>query len=280
VRSKAHVRGHPIHPALVHFPIAFLFGAFGFDLVGRLTGNPALWVTGGWLAILGVASALVAAIPGFIDYFLTVPPRSSGKRRATWHMALNLLVVALFAGAVLLRRGGPPNPGDTVLLLEGVGVVLLGISGYLGGVLLTRNQIGVDHRYAEAGKWREASLAPRANGEVVVARSGELAVDQMKLLRVMGKRIVLARTEDGYTAFDDHCTHRGGSLADGVIISGQVQCPWHGSQFDCRTGAVVNGPARERIGTYAVEERDGQVLLRLDRMSPDRPQRIPVATGR
>ena len=264
---------------MVHFPLAFLIGAFAFDVASRLVGNPSLWLTGGRLALLGVATALLAAIPGFLDYFFTVPPKSSGKRRATWHMVLNLLVVVLYAAAVLLRRGSQPVPVGAVLALEGVGTVLLAISGYLGGVLITRNQIGVDHRYAEAGHWKEAAPRPDPSGELIVAQSGELAVDQMKLLRVMGKRIVLARTEDGYTAFDDRCTHRGGSLADGVIISGQVQCPWHGSQFDCRTGAVVNGPARERIGTYFVEEREGRVILHLDRRGREEPQRIPVTVG-
>jgi nitrite reductase/ring-hydroxylating ferredoxin subunit len=195
-------------------------------------------------------------------------------------MVLNLLVVVLYAAAVVLRRGAQPVPIGAILGLEGVGTVLLSISGYLGGILVTRNQIGVDHRYAEAGRWKEASFRPGPNGQVVVAESGELAVDQMKLLRVMGKRIVLARTEDGYAAFDDHCTHRGGSLADGVIVSGQVQCPWHGSQFDCRTGAVVNGPARDRIGTYILEERAGQVILHLEREGYIRTEPRPVPIGR
>ena len=43
-----------------------------------------------------------------------------------------------------------------------------------------------------------------------------------------------------------------------------VQCPWHGSQFDVMTGRVKEGPATEGIATYAVEERDGRVLVTLD----------------
>jgi nitrite reductase/ring-hydroxylating ferredoxin subunit len=74
---------------------------------------------------------------------------------------------------------------------------------------------------------------------------------------------VLGRTEEGYVAFDDRCTHRGGSLAGGVMIGGVVQCPWHGSQFDCRRGAVNAGPAEEPIATYRVTEREGRLLLAL-----------------
>ena len=84
------------------------------------------------------------------------------------------------------------------------------------------------------------------------------------------RRIVLGRTEDGYVAFDDRCTHRGGSLAGGAMICGTVQCPWHGSQFDVRTGAVEAGPAEEAIATYRVERRDGDIVLHLERREPAR----------
>jgi nitrite reductase/ring-hydroxylating ferredoxin subunit len=83
----------------------------------------------------------------------------------------------------------------------------------------------------------------------------------MKLVHVNGKRIVVAKTEQGYAAFDDSCTHRGGSLADGVMICGTVQCPWHGSQFDVKTGNLKAGPAKEKINTFNVTEEGGKVYL-------------------
>jgi nitrite reductase/ring-hydroxylating ferredoxin subunit len=150
-----------------------------------------------------------------------------------------------------------------VLVLEGIGLALLTAGGWLGGVLVNRNQIGVDHRYARAGKWKEESIHLTSDQSVVVAEPDDLEVDQMKLIRVNGRRIVLARAEDGYVAFDDRCTHRGGSLAGGVMIGGVVQCPWHGSQFDCRSGTVKAGPAKEAIGTYRITEREGKVRLAL-----------------
>jgi nitrite reductase/ring-hydroxylating ferredoxin subunit len=85
----------------------------------------------------------------------------------------------------------------------------------------------------------------------------------MKLLRVAGKRIVLARTERGYVAFDDRCTHRGGSLAGGVLICGTVQCLWHGSQFDVTTGQVTCGPAKEPIRVYQVTQKGDDVTMLL-----------------
>jgi nitrite reductase/ring-hydroxylating ferredoxin subunit len=177
-------------------------------------------------------------------------------------MLVNLSAVTLFALAWWLRGGAAAAPGGVVLALELAGAGLLGAGGWMGGTLAYRNQIGVDHRYAEAGKWREAR-ASTENGEAVVAESGELEVNQMKLVRVDGRRIVLARTVKGYVAFDDHCTHRGGSLAGGMMICGTVQCPWHGSQFDAATGEVRAGPAKRGIATYEVEVTGKEIRVRL-----------------
>jgi len=263
MRSKASFKGHPIHPALIPFPFAFLTGALLFDVAGRLADRPAWWTTGGHLAAAGVVAALVAAVPGFIDYLFTVPPESTGKRRATRHMLVNLSAVALFAAAWFIRRGASDAPSAMVLALEAVAVALLAAGGWMGGVLVNRNQIGVDHRYAQAGKWREAAVEARPGAPVTVATADELKVNQMKLVRVGDRRIVLARTEEGYAAFDDRCTHRGGSLAGGAMVCGTVQCPWHGSQFDVRTGAVKAGPAEQGIRTYRAEEREREIRLML-----------------
>jgi nitrite reductase/ring-hydroxylating ferredoxin subunit/uncharacterized membrane protein len=263
MRSKASYNGHPIHPALIPFPLAFLYGAFFFDMAGRFAEQPTWWTTGAYLSIVGILAALAAAVPGFIDYFNTVPPKSSGKRRATKHMLTNLAAVILFVAAWAIRGQVEAVPGDAVLLFEGIGVVLLTAGGWMGGVLVNRNQIGVDHRYAQAGRWKEQNIRLTSDQPADVAKADELKVNQMKLLRVNGRRLVLARTEEGYVAFDDRCTHRGGSLAGGVMIAGVVQCPWHGSQFDCRKGVVKAGPAEQPIKTYRASEREGRVLLTL-----------------
>jgi nitrite reductase/ring-hydroxylating ferredoxin subunit/uncharacterized membrane protein len=263
MRSAASVKGHPIHAMLIPFPIAFFTGALLFDLAGVVLREPGLWATGSWLALAGVAGALLAAVPGAIDYFRTVPPQSSARTRATQHALVNLSATALFAVAWLLRGGAAPEPGAVVLLMQGAAVVLLTMGGWMGGTLVYRNQIGVDHRFAGAGKWKQASVSAEKDGSVVVATSDELEPNQMKLLDVDGRRIVLARTEEGYVAFDDRCPHKGGSLAGGAMMCGTVQCPWHGSQFDVRSGALSAGPAEQGIRTWPVEEAAGKVRLRL-----------------
>jgi nitrite reductase/ring-hydroxylating ferredoxin subunit len=212
------------------------------------------------LNIAGIGFALLAAIPGFIDFLYTVPPKSSGKKRAAQHGITNVIMLVCFIVAFFLRRNGS---GDIIIaLLEIIGVSLMIIAGWLGGTLVYRNQIGIDIRYANAGKWKEETF-DNDSGEIEVATADEMKINAMKLLHVKHKRIVLARTEDRFVAFDDHCTHRGGSLAGGSTMCNIVQCPWHGSQFDLITGEVNSGPAREGIKIYSVRVDNGKIILLL-----------------
>lgn len=261
MRSRAHVKAHPIHPSLIPFPFAFLIGALFFDALGRFGGRTELWQTGGHLTVAGIATGLLAAIPGAIDYIYTVPPNSSGKKRATRHALGNVTALALFAVSWFLR-GDDGFPGAATLLLELVGSAVLVYSGFLGGTLVIRNMVSVDPRYANTGKWQEATFTGKAGQPLVVGSSDDLKESQMKLLRVNGKRLVLARTAAGYAVFDDRCTHRGGSLAGGVLIDGTVHCLWHGSQFEAATGEVHCGPAKKAIRTYEVKQtKNGEIVL-------------------
>jgi len=259
MRSKAHFKTHPIHPMLIPFPIAFFTGTLLSHLGGWLLDNNDLLQTAYYLNIAGIAFALLAAIPGIIDFIYTVPPKSSGKKRAAQHGLINTTVVLLFIVAFFYRRNETPNQ-FILLSLELIGIILMLIAGWMGGTLVYRNQIGVDQRYANAGKWDEAYYDGQINN-IEVASVDELKTNAMKLLHVNGKRIVLARTEDGYVAFDDRCPHKGGSLAGGSMMCGIVQCPWHGSQFKVTDGTVTAGPAKQAIATYTVHTNNGKVIL-------------------
>lgn len=266
MRTRASFRSHPIHPALVPYPIAALHGAFVCDVAGRALGRADLWRLGRRLSEVGIGAGLLAAVPGLIDYFSTVPPKSSAKTRATKHMLVNAGALTLFAAARLLRGRRKP-PGLGVLGLEAAGVGLLTSGAWMGSTLIHRNFIGPDHRYPEASRWSAARIdspEPEVRGAergVTVARADDFEVGQMRLVELDGERIVLARTDSGFSAFDDRCSHRGASLADGVLICDTVQCLWHGSRFDVKTGRVEAGPADEAIRRYPVEVVDGEVRI-------------------
>jgi nitrite reductase/ring-hydroxylating ferredoxin subunit/uncharacterized membrane protein len=260
MRSAAHVKSHPIHPMIIPFPMAYLAGSALVNAWARATGRRRWFRTANHLGRLGIGSALVAAVPGIIDYMFAVPPRSSARQRATTHALANLSALALF-GAARLGRREDAAPTVAAVAAELGGLALLTVGGWHGGTLVYRNQIGVDHRYADAGTWQLDVHAPGTSGDVDAGPAEALGVGQMKLLRIGQERTVVARTARGYVAFDDRCPHRGGPLADGALAGDIVQCPWHGSQFDVHSGALCHGPAEAGIGTYPVSVRDGRLIL-------------------
>ena len=232
---------------LIPFPFAFLSGGWGFRVAAAISGNDDLKTVSKYLVPAGLVAGLIAAVPGLVDYLGSVPPQSSAKERATKHALLNVTSLALFAAGWLAGR---KRDNALPLALHSVGTATLCVAGWMGGTLAYRNQIGVDHRYANAGKWQEEQAADKPDTLEEVSRN--LAINQMKLVHVGGKRIAIGRTGKGYVAFQDRCTHKGGPLSDGVMMCGTVQCPWHGSQFDVHTGEVKAGPAEKNIETYDV----------------------------
>ncbi len=262
MRTKASIKGHPVHAMLVPFPVAFFTGVLIFDLLTLINMNFEFWQTSIHLTIAGIISAFAAAVPGYIDFQYSVPPNSSARKRASTHMLINLSVVAAFYLSYLFKSASYNEVNYFAIALDLISVVALSFSGWMGGTLVTRNFIGPDHRYAHSTKWKEENI--KSDEKLIkVADNDELKKDQMKLVIVNGNRIVIGRSESGYSAFEDHCTHRGGSLAGGVLICDTVQCLWHGSQFNIKTGEVKAGPAENKIKIYGLEENDNGIFLKL-----------------
>jgi nitrite reductase/ring-hydroxylating ferredoxin subunit/uncharacterized membrane protein len=261
MRSRASIKGHPVHAILVSFPIALLSSTLLLDVIAFFSNEQSFAPAAVYTGAGGIIFALLAAIPGIIDYRYSVPPDSSAKKRATRHGLTNTVMVLIFSLALYLKlktEAGLP----VIIALETIGTILIGIAGWMGGTLMVRNQIGIDHRYADAGKWQEETIRT-SERSIRLENIDTLKTNQMRLLHVNGKRIALARTEKGLVAFDDRCTHRGASLADGAMICETVQCPWHGSQFSVTDGAVKAGPAKEKIRTYNIRAEDKEYRLEL-----------------
>lgn len=267
--SKASIRSHPIHPMLVAFPIGLWVTGFIFDLIGAASHDPGYFSASFYMIIAGCIGAALAAVAGVIDLFGTIPARSSGRSRGYLHGGLNSIALLLFI-YVAWYRGSPGDAANGVAIgCELAGVILIGISGWLGGTLVYRNQIGVDHRYANAGKFHERAVEDFSRP---VCNQSELGDGQMLLARVADERITIARCPEGIFAFEDHCTHKGGPLSDGALVDCTVQCPWHGSQFDVRTGRVVAGPAGSQVKTYPIEIRAGEVYVKKEVAPEEKPK--------
>lgn len=140
MQGKATIAGHPIHPMLIPFPIAFFVGALISDIISHW-GDPVFWPRMSVVLIgLGILGALVAALFGFID-FATAPLSEGAKKTATTHMALNLVVVAIFAVAFYVRLGDATSVAGYALTV--LGVVILAVAGYLGGKLVFEGGVGM-----------------------------------------------------------------------------------------------------------------------------------------
>jgi len=142
VRSTASIDGHPIHPMLVPFPIAFLVGTLATDLAFWGTGDQ-FWARASmWLVGAGLVMGALAAVFGLID-FLTIARARAGS--TGWvHFLGNLAAVILALVSLLLRIGDPAAavlPGGLVLSFIIVGILL--VTGWMGGELAYRHKIGV-----------------------------------------------------------------------------------------------------------------------------------------
>src|SRR5260370_27123967 len=99
---------------------------------------------------------------------------------------------------------------------------------------------------------------------VKIAEVGEVAPGTGKVVEVEGRSIALFNVADTLYAIDNVCTHEGGPLGEGVLAEEVVACPWHGAEFNVRTGEVLCPPAEEGVRCFAVKVQGKDVLVELD----------------
>lgn len=144
MKSKASISGHPIHPMLIPFPIALWATSFVVDVLFYFLRHPTLLVISKFMIAAGCIGAAAAAIPGIIDWLAI---KNGGvKKVANWHARLNITALVVFAISLFLRLGSYSEIVGRKLtipfLLSLVGVILISISGWLGGELAFRYGVG------------------------------------------------------------------------------------------------------------------------------------------
>jgi uncharacterized membrane protein len=150
MESKAKILGHPIHQMLVPLPFGMLAMAAIFDVIYLVLNNPTMLIVSYWMIAAGVVGGLVAAPFGLIDY-LAIPSGTRAKSVGMVHGIGNVVVLLLFTISWLLRydSSNPSNPNIhypsvEALALSFAGFALAGITGWLGGELVSRLRVGVD----------------------------------------------------------------------------------------------------------------------------------------
>ena len=131
--SPARIKQHPVHPMLVAVPIGLWIFALVCDVVHVASGN-AVWQTVATYCVAGgIVGAILAAVPGLIDYFSI--DEAEMKRIANLHLAVNLGAVAIFVFDLWLRFR-LPGESNVPLGLSLVGVLAIGFGGWLGGEMV------------------------------------------------------------------------------------------------------------------------------------------------
>ena len=141
-RSTASIAGHPLHPMLVPFPIAFFVGAFVTDLVFWQTGV-AFWSAASfWLLSAGLVMAALAAVIGLID--VLSESRIRMLQDAWWHAGGNIIAVVIALYNWYLRyASGEAAVVPIGLLLSLIVVCILLFTGWKGWNLVYRHRVGV-----------------------------------------------------------------------------------------------------------------------------------------
>jgi uncharacterized membrane protein len=132
--TRVTIAGHPIHPMLVTLPIGLWVFSLVCDFVS-LGSSDRSWETTAYLTLGGgVVGALIAAVPGLLDFLGLNDPRE--RRVATTHLVLNLAIVA-FQGFNFWLRSQPDFSGSSLpLWISVLSVAMLAVSGWLGGQLV------------------------------------------------------------------------------------------------------------------------------------------------
>ncbi len=144
MRTPTSLKGHPLHPILVALPI----GLFAFSLIADII-YLAGWGASHWQSVAyfnlagGIISALVAAVPGFLDLFSVSDPLL--KRIGITHMCVMLLAVAIFVVDFWMRHS-QRYPYTTPFILSVIGILVLLVGGWLGAKLVHVFGMTVENR--------------------------------------------------------------------------------------------------------------------------------------
>ncbi|HKW05481.1 MAG TPA: non-heme iron oxygenase ferredoxin subunit [Nitrososphaerales archaeon] len=95
-----------------------------------------------------------------------------------------------------------------------------------------------------------------------VAEVSEIPLGKTKIVRLGGIEMFVANIEGSFFAMSNKCTHVGAPLSRGMLIGNVIQCPWHGSRFDVKTGAVLKGPAQQRETTFEVKVEGNSIWVK------------------
>lgn len=241
--------GHPLHPVLTDIPIGAWTATLLLDALDGGRDRRGLRRAADASLALGLAGAVGSALTGLTDWAETdARPRRIGVA----HALLNSGATLLFAASLLSRGRRGRSTGRRLAL---AGYALAVTAGYLGGELVSHEQIGVDHSSGRELPEKFTAVLP----------DDELAQRELKRVLFKDTPLLLVRLGDRIHALAETCAHLGGPLSEGKLEGDCVVCPWHASTFELESGAVVAGPSAFPQPCLETRVRGGKIEVRTRR---------------
>jgi nitrite reductase/ring-hydroxylating ferredoxin subunit/uncharacterized membrane protein len=239
--------GHPLHPVLTDATIgAWLFGAV-FDVLSLINfRSKTTRKMADRLTTIGTITAVPTALTGMTDYSGI---KKDAVAHGTLHGILNSIGLTLYVLSLRTRR----KNRLLGVMFSLSGFTLLTFSAWIGGELVYRFRVGVNHAQEPSQPETWMPVLPDA----------ELVEGQPERIDVEGNPVLLYRKNGTVYAIGAVCSHAGGPLEQGKFEGVCVQCPWHDSVYDLRDGSVVHGPSTYRQPTYEARTFNGQIEVRV-----------------
>ena len=95
---------------------------------------------------------------------------------------------------------------------------------------------------------------------VKAAKTTDLKSGEARVIECGGRTLALCNVEGRYYALDNTCLHRGGPIGEGFIDGETVTCPWHGWQYDVKTGAATTNPS-VKLATFETKVEGDDILV-------------------
>jgi nitrite reductase/ring-hydroxylating ferredoxin subunit/uncharacterized membrane protein len=237
--------GHPLHPILKDIPIGAWTMAAIFDAMHAATEDDAVSFAADISIATGLAGAVASAVTGLSDWSDT---SGRARRVGTAHALLNVTATVCYSASLLMRSSHRAAATNVAY----IGYAALIAGAYLGGHLVFGQQVGVNHAAQD-------SLPTKF---ISVIAENALVENQPQLASANGVPIVLVRQHGSIYALFERCSHMGGPLSQGALEDASLRCPWHGSRFALRDGAILEGPATTPQPCFETRIVDGWVQVR------------------
>jgi len=144
--SKIKIAGHPVHPMLIAYPVAFYTATLAC-YIAYSSNHDLFWFKTGYVANLaGIVMAALAALPGFIDW-LNIPANSKAKKTGMFHLLCNVVALVLYAVCFFIQKDKWNNTSPDIgaaIPLTALGFLITLIAGFLGWTLVQKHHVGLN----------------------------------------------------------------------------------------------------------------------------------------